>query len=762
MRCKNCGKEIEENKVFCTECENQMKRMSSREEVRELEQLIEEQKNINGLEVTRELPDLNSLKEEEKIENITQDNTESDIEKTQIIAKSDIEEKHNDVVNDEEQKKDEEKKPKNNKKIIIILISIIAIIFIALVVVLILLFTNKKSDDTDKKVNKTKEKIDYEVVINDYGKSLETIVKEYIDKNNQIPTWQQVSELNTYDKYEVVCEIHDIYDDGKVYLNSCKVNNKETKYSYGELQEEKEGKKITIYRYDEETMGGKFQVYTNENTSGSVQVGVITCKTENCEYKNAYQKYAVVKEENKYYIYNYEKDSLEFGPFNVIDESNLSSSVIAGYDNVLYGIYYNEDNSYNMYSLLVGKTFKNVKGKLSSINSSASRIYKYGYVIFENNNKYNFVNLKTGNVSYTIDGILNQSSFVEDTKNNIVYILSYTNNNSDEFKIYNSNGKLLFNGNKYKNISILENSLMVSTGTTYQIYDSNLKLKTSSKKYNKILNFYSDFIVVVNTDNNLEIVDTSDKELATFDLVWDDSRYKFHQLISGWYDKDGKHGIYLVVEDTTIPYGTDGSGLEYYYIPSTKETGVIQTKGVGGYAKPVLYLYPSKKTNVTVTFANPNLLTTTYPKFNNNWNVTAYPNGDLYDKKGNYYYALYWEEEKNHNVDFSEGFYVTKENAIQFLEEKLSIIGLNAKERNEFIMYWLPVLEKNNKSLVYFELTNERDSYNKLIINPKPDSVLRIAMHVKKVNKKTSIKKQKLTTFKRNGFTVVEWGGVIY
>ena len=76
-------------------------------------------------------------------------------------------------------------------------------------------------------------------------------------------------------------------------------------------------------------------------------------------------------------------------------------------------------------------------------------------------------------------------------------------------------------------------------------------------------------------------------------------------------------------------------------------------------------------------------------------------------------------------------------------------------------MYWLPVLEKNEKSLVYFETTEEREEFNKLDISPKPDSLLRIAIHVKKVDKKTSIKEQKLKTFKRTGFTAIEWGGVI-
>ena len=77
-------------------------------------------------------------------------------------------------------------------------------------------------------------------------------------------------------------------------------------------------------------------------------------------------------------------------------------------------------------------------------------------------------------------------------------------------------------------------------------------------------------------------------------------------------------------------------------------------------------------------------------------------------------------------------------------------------------MYWLPVLEKNGQSLVYFELTEERDSYNKLLISPTPDSILRVAIHVKKVDGYQNIKEEKLTKFNRNGFTVVEWGGINY
>ena len=178
--------------------------------------------------------------------------------------------------------------------------------------------------------------------------------------------------------------------------------------------------------------------------------------------------------------------------------------------------------------------------------------------------------------------------------------------------------------------------------------------------------------------------------------------------------------------------------------------------------KPVLYLYPETETNVEVKFAKPELLTTTYPKYIDSWNVKVLQNGDMYDQNGKYYYALYWEELSTNKFNFNEGFYVEKDNAIDFLEEKLRILGLNDKERNEFIMYWLPILEQNKKSLVYFETTESLQKENELIISPKPDSLLRITMHVKKINRKINVKEQELPTFNRVGFVAVEWGGVRY
>ena len=125
------------------------------------------------------------------------------------------------------------------------------------------------------------------------------------------------------------------------------------------------------------------------------------------------------------------------------------------------------------------------------------------------------------------------------------------------------------------------------------------------------------------------------------------------------------------------------------------------------------------------------------------------------------YYALYWEERPTEPYKFTEGFYVDK-NYPEFLEEKLSELGLTDREANEFIMYWLPVLEKNGRNLVAFETTESREFANKLQISPAPDSLLRVAIHIKKVDSDPGLPEQKLPIFKRIGFAAVEWGGRVH
>lgn len=177
-------------------------------------------------------------------------------------------------------------------------------------------------------------------------------------------------------------------------------------------------------------------------------------------------------------------------------------------------------------------------------------------------------------------------------------------------------------------------------------------------------------------------------------------------------------------------------------------------------AKPLIYLYPEKDMNVSLKFKDEAKLTTTYPKYNNEWNVFAKKDGNL-EVNGREYYGLYWEGKSKRKVDFKDGFVVKGEDSAKFLEEKLKILGLNERETNEFIIYWLPRLERNKYNLIHFMTTNEVEKEMPLEVSPKPDTKIRIIMEFKELNNKINIKEQKLVNQERKGFTLVEWGGSV-
>ena len=185
-----------------------------------------------------------------------------------------------------------------------------------------------------------------------------------------------------------------------------------------------------------------------------------------------------------------------------------------------------------------------------------------------------------------------------------------------------------------------------------------------------------------------------------------------------------------------------------------------EVKDIRSTEKPIIYLYPEQETEVTVKVGNPQNLTHTYPKYENEWKVLAKPNGDLKDlKTGRNLYALYWEGINTVKPNMNEGFIVKGEDTIKFLEEKLEVLGLNEREAEEFIVYWLPKLESNKYNFIRFQTEEEINNNMSLEIIPKPDTVIRIVMEFKGIEEPIQIQEQKLSTPQRTGFTVVEWGG---
>ena len=174
--------------------------------------------------------------------------------------------------------------------------------------------------------------------------------------------------------------------------------------------------------------------------------------------------------------------------------------------------------------------------------------------------------------------------------------------------------------------------------------------------------------------------------------------------------------------------------------------------------KPVIYLYPEQKTEVSVRLRLTGGLTCAYPAYDDGWRVTAMPDGTLTDAAGKSYNYLYWEGVTDASYDMSRGFCVKGEDTAAFLEEALEKLGLTRREANEFIVYWLPLMQENPYNIIAFQQEAYTDAAQ-LAITPAPDTLIRVFMTWQAADSYVKILPQHLTAPARQGFTVVEWGG---
>jgi len=198
--------------------------------------------------------------------------------------------------------------------------------------------------------------------------------------------------------------------------------------------------------------------------------------------------------------------------------------------------------------------------------------------------------------------------------------------------------------------------------------------------------------------------------------------------------------------------------------PKPKPPVILQKPTEHLLKKPVLYLYPTEKQEVSIKVDLENQqMIHPYPAYNaeKGWEIIASPDGNLVNKAtGKSHYCLFWESEGAKLMDnLAQGFVVKGAESAAFLEEKLAKLGLNEKEANEFIIYWLPQLENNPYNAVYFAQT-EYEKVSKLEISPTPETQIRVMMVWQGLQAKINLPEQILAqTPERKGFTVVEWGG---
>jgi len=164
--------------------------------------------------------------------------------------------------------------------------------------------------------------------------------------------------------------------------------------------------------------------------------------------------------------------------------------------------------------------------------------------------------------------------------------------------------------------------------------------------------------------------------------------------------------------------------------------------------KPVIYLYPEKTMDV--------------PDYGQGWIVTAAPDGTLTNHAdGLQYHYLYWEGKSKKSISADQGFVVEKNKVQSFLDSSMTSLGLNDREKNDFMEFWLPRIEKNPEPYFFISFLGTKDfnTIAPLDIAPSPETLIRIFMYYRPLLAKIEVAPETLKSIPRRGFTVIEWGG---
>lgn len=176
-----------------------------------------------------------------------------------------------------------------------------------------------------------------------------------------------------------------------------------------------------------------------------------------------------------------------------------------------------------------------------------------------------------------------------------------------------------------------------------------------------------------------------------------------------------------------------------------------------GVRKPAVYLYPTETSEIEVQVDVNGYITEAEPNYLTGWKVTAEPSG-LIDKEYDY---LFYEAQLTNLQLPDEGWLVEYSNLDKWFDETLPLLGLNDKEITQFKDYWMKELTNAN----YYEVKILEDQFLEenmnLIINPKPDTMIRLNFYFKPHSEKIEIEEPTIKTPQRTGFTVVEWGGLL-
>ncbi len=178
--------------------------------------------------------------------------------------------------------------------------------------------------------------------------------------------------------------------------------------------------------------------------------------------------------------------------------------------------------------------------------------------------------------------------------------------------------------------------------------------------------------------------------------------------------------------------------------------------------EPILYVYPEHEQLTNISLDKKVDVFASYPSYQKGWELVAHKDGRLEDLNSrSKEHRLFWEGASDMLPALEKGYVVQRKDVNAFLDEKLAYLGLNEMETNEFKEAWAKYLVEKEYCFVGFYDQDIIDRIAPMNISPKPDQIVRILMDYRTLDAFEKVEAPDLKKApKREGYVVVEWGGL--
>ena len=227
------------------------------------------------------------------------------------------------------------------------------------------------------------------------------------------------------------------------------------------------------------------------------------------------------------------------------------------------------------------------------------------------------------------------------------------------------------------------------------------------------------------------------------------------------------NGPQVLVPPQTTEQGNDQLQLQYFVFGTSAGSSQV-VNGWGIHCKPAVYLYPPEKRLINVQVYPKGELSYTKPLYNpkTGWTVEAFPDGNLFNTEDSspidqgylYYESKILDSEIRKP---KKGWVVKPEEMEKLFNDTLPKLGLNEKEKKDFMDYWLGKLPPSPYYFVGLMERGQRDYLETLKVTPTPDTSIRFSFYFEALDAPKTVEEPIIKIPNRNGFTLVDWGGMV-